>query len=111
MVEEYSGVPNFKGIVQRYSLADVLYPLRYESKVSRDLKGRCSFYLEDGSLQTESISEMQQKIIHQNLVTKTFWLGTDRFGRDLLSRLMSGTLVSMAIGLISVLISIVLGLV
>lgn len=111
VVEEYSGVPNFKGIVQRYSLADVLYPLRYESKVSRDLKGRCNFYLEDGSLQTESISEMQQKIIHQNLVTKTFWLGTDRFGRDLLSRLMSGTLVSMAIGLISVLISIVLGLV
>lgn len=111
VVVEYSGVPNFKGIVQRYTLPDVLYPLRFESKVSRDLKNRCSFYTADGTLQTESIAAMQQKILNKNLRTKTFWLGTDRFGRDLLSRLMSGTLISMAIGLISVLISIVLGLI
>lgn len=44
------------------------------------------------------------------LVAKRFWLGTDRFGRDLLSRLMLGARVSMSVGLIAVLISLVIGI-
>jgi peptide/nickel transport system permease protein len=41
---------------------------------------------------------------------KTFWLGTDKYGRDLLSRMIIGSRVSLSIGLVAVLISIVLGL-
>lgn len=41
---------------------------------------------------------------------KTFILGTDKYGRDLLSRLMAGTIVSLAVGLIAVLISLLVGL-
>jgi ABC-type dipeptide/oligopeptide/nickel transport system permease subunit len=44
-------------------------------------------------------------------VTKRFWLGTDKFGRDILSRLLIGTRVSLAVGLIAVLISLTLGIV
>lgn len=44
------------------------------------------------------------------VVTKTFWLGTDRFGRDILSRLILGIRVSMAVGLITVLISLTIGI-
>lgn len=40
---------------------------------------------------------------------RTFWLGTDRFGRDVLSRLIIGSRVSMAVGFIAVLISIFIG--
>jgi len=42
-------------------------------------------------------------------VKKNFLLGTDRFGRDYLSQLMIGTRVSISVGLISVLISLVIG--
>ncbi len=41
---------------------------------------------------------------------KTFWLGTDKYGRDLLSRIILGTRISLAVGAISVIISLVLGL-
>ncbi|MEO6668012.1 MAG: ABC transporter permease [Ferruginibacter sp.] len=47
--------------------------------------------------------------IKKNLVTKKFWLGTDAFGRDILSRLIIGTRVSLAVGLIAVLVSLFLG--
>lgn len=47
--------------------------------------------------------------IKKNLVTKKFWLGTDAFGRDILSRLIIGTRVSLAVGLIAVLVSLLLG--
>src|ERR1017187_1086937 len=44
-------------------------------------------------------------------VTKTFWLGTDKFGRDILSRLIVGIRVSLAVGLITVIISLTIGII
>jgi ABC-type dipeptide/oligopeptide/nickel transport system permease subunit len=44
------------------------------------------------------------------IVSKTFWLGTDKFGRDILSRLAVGVRVSLAVGFITVLISLTIGI-
>jgi ABC-type dipeptide/oligopeptide/nickel transport system permease subunit len=41
--------------------------------------------------------------------TKTFWLGTDKYGRDILSRLLIGVRVSLAVGLVTVLLSLTVG--
>jgi len=41
---------------------------------------------------------------------RTFHLGTDKYGRDLLSRLMAGALISLAVGAIAVIISLLVGL-
>jgi len=43
------------------------------------------------------------------IIHKTFWLGTDIYGRDMLSRLILGSRVSLAVGLMSVIISMLLG--
>ena len=51
------------------------------------------------------------KLLTENVVTKTYYLGTDKFGRDILSRLIIGTRVSLAVGLIAVIISITLGII
>ncbi len=52
----------------------------------------------------------QPQNIQQLIISKTYWLGTDAFGRDILSRLIIGTRVSLAVGLIAVIISLTLGI-
>lgn len=47
----------------------------------------------------------------KQIINKKYWLGTDGFGRDILSRLMIGTRVSIAVGLIAVIISLTLGII
>ena len=67
------------------------------------------FNLNDqASTSPEGIKDL---VLSNHLVEKTFFLGTDKHGRDLLSRLMAGTIISLSIGLISVLISFFLGLI
>lgn len=43
------------------------------------------------------------------VIQRTYWLGTDIYGRDLLSRLILGTRISLSVGLMSVIISMLLG--
>jgi len=43
------------------------------------------------------------------LKVETFWLGTDKYGRDILSRLLIGVRVSLAVGLVTVLLSLSVG--
>ncbi|MFT3937156.1 MAG: ABC transporter permease [Chitinophagaceae bacterium] len=45
------------------------------------------------------------------IVSKKFLLGTDKYGRDIASRLIVGTRVSLSVGLIAVIISLTLGIV
>ena len=51
----------------------------------------------------------QDNFIAQRITQRIFYLGTDRFGRDMLSRLLIGTRVSIAVGCIAVIISIFIG--
>lgn len=48
---------------------------------------------------------------NMDLVTKRYWLGTDNFGRDIVSRLILGSRISLIVGLIAVFISLFIGII
>lgn len=50
-------------------------------------------------------------IYENQIVWKHFWLGTDIYGRDLLSRLILGARISLSVGIMAVIISLFLGIV
>src|SRR5690606_17108264 len=56
------------------------------------------------------ISEAEKYIQTQNIKQQTYLLGTDRYGRDILSRLIVGTRVSIAVGIIAVILSLTIGI-
>lgn len=66
-------------------------------------------FIDEGVSERQSYSRNQ--IAAEPIVTKKFWLGTDSYGRDILSRLIVGTRVSLSVGMITVLISISIGLI
>ncbi|QKG58916.1 ABC transporter permease [Hymenobacter sp. BRD128] len=51
----------------------------------------------------------KQHLIVSSVQKRTYWLGTDKAGRDELSRLLLGTRISLGIGLVAVLISLIIG--
>ncbi|AXT57729.1 ABC transporter permease [Aquimarina sp. MMG015] len=55
--------------------------------------------------------EHNNKEIEQNFISdRTFILGTDKYGRDMLSRMLIGIRISFSIGFVAVLISLILGI-
>ncbi|SMB93187.1 binding-protein-dependent transport systems inner membrane component [Hymenobacter roseosalivarius DSM 11622] len=55
-------------------------------------------------------AELRNVVENERIIPRTYWLGTDKSGRDMLSRLLLGTRISLGIGLVAVLISLTLGM-
>lgn len=55
------------------------------------------------------INEQREEIGKRYISYHRFYLGTDRYGRDILSRLLIGTRVSLGVGVVAVLISLSIG--
>lgn len=75
----------------------------YNDTKTADLKKTYPLSLFPGA---SSVDQIPEKYIH----TQKFWLGTDKYGRDLLSRMLIGIRISFSIGFIAVLISLLIGI-
>lgn len=62
-----------------------------------------------GEIRSFALKDLVMGSNGEVISTKKFWLGTDKYGRDVLSRLMAGASVSLLVGTIAVLISLLLG--
>lgn len=73
-------------------------------------------YVDDDTAVVEHISIRQitnghPEKLRQHLVYRTYWLGTDLLGRDLLSRLLIGARVSLSVGLVALLVALIVGVI
>lgn len=96
-----------------YNLLNVVMPLNIEhtneiNEVPSD--GNINYVDVTGTTRQVSYNELMRLFKTHNIERRKYYLGTDRSGRDLLSRLIFGTRISLAIGFIAMLISIFLGM-
>jgi len=96
---EFSEIP-----IQWYKITDKQLAVILFNKSSSIAQDTVYFPLEN----LEPILAKNQTL-SQLIIKKRFWLGTDLFGRDFLSRLLLGMRVSLAVGFIAVLIALIIG--
>lgn len=106
--EEYTSPEEQEKFIRQFHLVDVVYPLESEKSITK--KGNEYIFKDIQGKKRKTNQEYLKKTVQEELLThRTFWLGTDRFGRDMLSRLIIGARVSLSVGFISVFISLVIG--
>jgi peptide/nickel transport system permease protein len=105
------------GKEKRISLIQAVYPLSigdnlFNNGKNYEASGDSVKYLNlDGEIITASLVSTLSKFRNEHIEERTFWLGTDRSGRDVLSRLIYGARISLSIGFVAVMISMTLGLI
>ncbi|MCX6311766.1 MAG: ABC transporter permease [Bacteroidetes bacterium] len=108
--EEFTDGPT-PGKIWHYNLADAVYPINPAFPIANDTAlGTIDFYAYGEARKIHKTNIELRTEILDNLGTRRFVLGTDHFGRDLLSRLMIGTRISLFVGLVSVAISLLIGI-
>jgi peptide/nickel transport system permease protein len=98
--------------IKSFFLEDVFYSLSDEQ--SSELRSTGQLYgLQLDVYGDEISSNIEEQIAlvkSENLLTRNYILGSDPFGRDMLSRMMAGSYVTLLVGVSSVLIALFIGL-
>lgn len=110
IINEYSN-SGIDGLLQtKFHLVNAVFTNKDKEKLNKDKSGNYHFTDLTGEKIIVSPTYLRQYIIEKQIKEKTYILGTDRFGRDMLSRMIIGTRVSLSVGLISVFISLLIGI-
>lgn len=108
-VKEFTAYKNEQPLEHRFSLAEVVFPIENPNKIVIR-NGKSSFTTIDGQQMVVDNSTLAKTVQESHIVSRTFAFGTDRYGRDLLSRMLIGARVSLSVGIIAVAISLLIGI-
>ena len=112
---------DLRGQPAALSLPEFMLPLdKYHAKALAwkeahgkpyQLNGDAITYVDrNGDQQESTLNSLGTQFRQDHILERTFRMGTDGYGRDVFSRLLLGTRVSMSVGLMAVLVSLVLGI-
>ena len=109
IIKEFNDVENPDALYNEFSIARIVYPIAQNEKIVAN-KDSLSFHTIDNLFVSTTINDIRQQIVEKQIVTRYFVFGTDRFGRDMYSRLIIGARVSLSVGFIAVAISLIIGI-
>ncbi len=108
IIDKYSGDENYKGPELALKMADVIFNI--DSTETQN--GTAIIYLNgnNGTI-SKPVGELEYTIKQKHIHSRSYFLGTDRFGRDILSQVIIGGRVSLSVGFVAITIALILGIV
>ena len=109
LVDEYVGDED-KPIKASFNIFEVVYGSKPVYEGDAASVTLCTGEKRTFRLLGRQYAAFYNEITAHQVIKRKFWLGTDVYGRDLLSRLILGARVSLAVGFMAVIISLLLGI-
>ena len=114
-IERFMGIDSetgekYRGKYESYHMADIIYPLSLNAQQIEKKETDYIFKDIDNKEKKVAVTTLKNAIENEQLFRKTYYLGTDVYGRSMMSRLILGVRISLLVGLIAVIISLTVGI-
>lgn len=110
VIDEYTGGDEDYKLQRSFHIVDIPYSIETSYEIQKTDNGYIFYNNEGEDFEEIGKQELKELIEKEMLISRAFVLGTDRFGRDLFSRLILGARISLSVGFIAVFISLFIGI-
>jgi len=106
IAQSYTEYDEIIGVERVFDISDVIFPLEsviYDNNIA-------TIKTLDNETAIWQLDEIYEEIKNRNIKKQTFWLGTDRYGRDIVSQIIIGARISLSVGFVAIFIALLLGI-
>lgn len=97
-------------VAESMDLLHVVYPLPPGNRITGRHGDTLQYKDAAGNLREATLSALRVQVRDHQIRERTYLLGSDKYGRDILSRILVGVRISLSVGLVAVAISLLIGI-